>query len=105
LRASLGVAAAFALALASHGILDAMTNAGLGVMLLYPFSEDRIFLSWRPFHAPPIRISSLTLRQVQMMLYSELPIVLGCAAVAGMIKFALGRRSGSIGGRRTASED
>ena len=89
-RAFLGITAAFTLALASHGILDAMTDAGLGVMLLYPFSEERIFLPWRPFYAPPIKLSSLSYSKVQMMLKSELPIVLGCVAVAGTVRLALG---------------
>jgi inner membrane protein len=87
-RASLGLAAVFALAMASHGILDAMTNAGLGVMLFYPFSEGRIFFPWRPFHAPPINISNLSIGQLQMMFHSELPIILSCAAVAGLTKIA-----------------
>jgi inner membrane protein len=89
-RAFLGITAAFTLALASHGVLDAMTDAGLGVMLLYPFSEERIFLPWRPFYAPPIKFSSLSYSKVQMMLKSELPIVLSCVAVAGMVRLALG---------------
>ena len=89
LLASAWVAAAFFLAMASHGILDAMTDAGLGIMLLYPFSEGRVFLPWRPLHTPPVRISSVSMRQVQMMVRSELPIVLVCAAVAGAVRFAL----------------
>ena len=89
-RSFLGITAAFTLALASHGILDAMTDAGLGVMLLYPFSEERIFLPWRPFYAPPIKLSSLSYSKVQMMLKSELPIVLSCVAVAGTIRLVLG---------------
>ena len=102
IRAAIGVAAAFALALVSHGILDAMTNAGLGVMLNYPFSDERVFLSWRPFHAPPIKISSLSLRQVQMMFISELPIVLGCVAIGGTVKFVLHRRTAKEKRRTTA---
>jgi hypothetical protein len=73
--ASIGIAAAFAIAIASHGILDAMTNEGLGVMLLYPFSDERISFPWRPFHSPPIKLSNLSWHQVQMMLKSEFPIV------------------------------
>jgi inner membrane protein len=89
-RAFLGITAAFTLALASHGILDAMTDAGLGVMLLYPYSEERLFLPWRPFYAPPIKISSLSYSKVLMMIKSELPIVLVCVGVAGTIRLALG---------------
>ena len=85
-RAFLGIVAAFTLALTSHGVLDAMTDAGLGVMLLYPLSEERIFFAWRPFYAPPIKLSSLSYSKVQMMIKSELPIVLGCVAVAGTIR-------------------
>ena len=88
-RAYLGIIAAFTLALASHGVLDAMTDAGLGVMLLYPFSEERFFLPWRPFYAPPIKLSSISYDKVQMMIKSELPIVLGCLAVAGTIRLVL----------------
>lgn len=69
-------------------------------MLLYPFSEERIFLPWCPFHAPPIRISSLSRHEVQMMFNSELPIVLGCGAVAGALRLALGRMN-SKGKQRT----
>lgn len=98
--ASFGVAAAFAIAIASHGILDAMTNDGLGVMLLYPFSDERIFFSWRPFHAPPIKLSNLSWPQVQMMLKSEYPIVLACIAIGGTVRFVLGRTGGR--GKRKA---
>jgi len=87
-RAFLGITVAFTLALASHGLLDAMTDAGLGVMLLYPFSEERFFLPWRPFYAPPIKPTSLTYSKVLMMVKSELPIVLGCSAVVGTIRLA-----------------
>jgi inner membrane protein len=88
-RAYLGIIAAFTLALASHGVLDAMTDAGLGVMLLYPFSEERFFLPWRPFYAPPIKLSSISYSKVQTMIKSELPIVLSCLAVAGTIRLVL----------------
>ena len=87
--AILGITASFTLALASHGILDAMTDAGLGVMLLYPFSEERIFLPWRPFYAPPIKFSSISYEKVQMMIRSELPIVFSCLAVGGTIRLML----------------
>jgi hypothetical protein len=62
-------------------------------MLLYPFSEERFFLPWRHFHAPPVKISSLSIRQVQMMVRSELPIVLACAAIAGTVRFVIKRIS------------
>lgn len=42
------------LATASHPLLDALTNGGLGVALLAPFSEERFFFSFRPIQVSPI---------------------------------------------------
>jgi inner membrane protein len=47
----------FFVATASHGVLDAMTNGGLGVAFFAPFAAARYFLPWRP-----IRVSPLSLR-------------------------------------------
>lgn len=45
------------LATASHGILDAFTNAGLGVGFFIPFDDTRYFAPWRPLTASPLSIS------------------------------------------------
>ncbi len=46
---------AFLLAVAaSHGLLDAMTDGGLGVAFFSPFSNARYFLPWRPLVVSPI---------------------------------------------------
>src|SRR3546814_12449693 len=37
---------------ASHGLLDALTNGGLGVAFFSPFIEQRYFFPWRPI---PVR--------------------------------------------------
>ena len=42
------------LATASHGVLDAMTNGGLGVAFFSPFDNHRYFLPWRPIRVSPI---------------------------------------------------
>ena len=39
---------------ASHGLLDAMTDGGLGVGLLIPFKNTRYFLPWRPIEVSPL---------------------------------------------------
>jgi inner membrane protein len=44
------------LATASHGLLDAMTNGGLGIALFSPFNNSRYFLPWRPIRVSPIAI-------------------------------------------------
>lgn len=44
----------FFLATASHGLLDAMTDGGLGVAFFSPFDNRRYFLPWRPIRVSPI---------------------------------------------------
>jgi len=39
---------------ASHGVLDAMTNGGLGVAFFSPFDRERYFFPWRPLRVSPI---------------------------------------------------
>ena len=38
----------------SHGLLDTLTNAGLGVGLLIPFENGRYFAPWRPILTSPL---------------------------------------------------
>ena len=47
------------LASASHGILDALTNGGMGVALLAPFDDSRFFFSLRPIMVSPISLEGL----------------------------------------------
>ncbi len=42
---------------ASHGVLDAMTDGGLGIAFFAPFDGTRYFLPWRPLVCPPIDIA------------------------------------------------
>jgi inner membrane protein len=43
----------FFLASASHGLLDAMTDGGLGVAFFSPFDNTRYFLPWNRFASHP----------------------------------------------------
>jgi inner membrane protein len=45
------------LAAASHGLLDARTNGGLGVAFFSPIDNTRYFLPWRPIRVSPIGVS------------------------------------------------
>jgi inner membrane protein len=40
----------------THPLLDMLTDGGSGVMLLFPFSEARLFFPWRPIHVSPLGI-------------------------------------------------
>lgn len=44
----------FAAATATHGLLDALTNGGLGVAFFSPFDNTRYFLPWPVIPASPI---------------------------------------------------
>lgn len=46
----------FSILTASHGILDAFTDGGLGIALLSPFTNERFFSPWRPIAVSPIGI-------------------------------------------------
>jgi inner membrane protein len=45
------------LATTSHGLLDAMTDGGLGVAFFSPFDTNRYFFPWRPILVSPIGIA------------------------------------------------
>lgn len=54
---------------ASHGLLDAMTTGGLGVALLWPFSDARVFFGWRPIPVAPIGAGMLSARGLYVLGY------------------------------------
>jgi inner membrane protein len=74
------------LATASHGLLDAMTNGGLGIAFFSPFNNDRYFLPWRPIVVAPISVRRFfSGRGVEVMkselLWIWLPAVVFAAGV------------------------
>jgi|SRR5581483_5481771 inner membrane protein len=44
----------FAAIIASHGVLDALTNGGSGVAFFAPFTATRYFFPWRPIPVSPL---------------------------------------------------
>jgi inner membrane protein len=59
------------LATASHGVLDAMTDGGLGVAFFSPFNNARYFLPWRPIRVSPIGLSRFFSPRAYAVLRSE----------------------------------
>ena len=49
-------------AVASHGILDTLTDGGLGAALFWPFSNARVFAPVRPLPVAPIGAGMLSAR-------------------------------------------
>jgi inner membrane protein len=63
----------FFLAMASHGFLDAFTNAGLGVAFLAPFSGKRFFFPFRPLEVSPLSVGRfLTANRLTTILANEI---------------------------------
>lgn len=60
------------LATASHGLLDAMTDGGLGVAFFAPFDNTRYFLPWTPIRVSPIGIERFFSGRGLTVLQSEL---------------------------------
>jgi inner membrane protein len=61
----------FAVITASHALLDAFTNGGLGVALFAPFSNERYFFPWRPIEVSPIGPGFFSTRGMRVLV-SEL---------------------------------
>lgn len=62
----------FFLLSASHGLLDAFTNGGLGIALLAPFDNTRYFFPWTPIMVPPIGIKAFLSKWGLIVMKSEL---------------------------------
>lgn len=72
---------------ASHGILDAFTDGGLGIALLSPFDKTRYFFPWTPIMVSPIGIDGFFSRWGLMVIKSELLwIWLPCSVMVAVSK-------------------
>jgi inner membrane protein len=65
----------------SHGVLDAMTNGGLGIAFFSPFDRSRYFLPWRPIEVSPIGVASFFTSEGLAVIRSELQWVMLPAVV------------------------
>jgi inner membrane protein len=59
-------------AMASHSLLDSFTNGGLGVALLWPWSDQRFFSPVRVIEVSPINPASFMSHRGAKVLWSEL---------------------------------
>lgn len=84
------------LATASHGVLDAFTNGGLGIALLAPFDSHRHFFAFRPIEVSPLGVRAFLSERGLAVLASEAAWVwLPCALLAALLfAFARGIRRG-----------
>ena len=94
-----GLAGAFLFlfaATASHGVLDAFTNGGLGVAFLWPWSGERFWApdALRVVEASPISVARFLSARGLTVLGSELRWIWPPALAIGLMLFGL-RRAGT----------
>lgn len=86
------------LATASHGLLDAMTNGGLGVAFFSPFDNTRYFLPWRPLVVSPIGVSKFFGERGLAVLRTEFLWVWIPTALLATMVLGLRRRISQVAG-------
>ena len=76
-------------ATASHGVLDACTNGGLGVAFFWPWSGKRYFFPIRMIEVSPLGIRRFLSEGGASVLLSELIWVwIPCTLLAGLVRLA-----------------
>jgi inner membrane protein len=78
------------LATASHGVLDTFTSGGLGVALLAPFDDTRLFAPFRPIRVSPIGAGAFLERGAAVLENELVTVFLPCALLGALL--AIGRR-------------
>lgn len=82
----------FTLLTASHGLLDAATNGGLGIALLSPFDTTRYFLPLRPLEVSPIGGAFFSSRGAIVLVNEILWVWVPCVAVLLLLKLQTRRQ-------------
>jgi inner membrane protein len=74
----------FFLAMASHGLLDALTSGGLGVAFLFPYDTGRYFLPCRPVAVSPIGLGFFSPRGLRVLASEARWLLLPTAVVVAL---------------------
>ena len=92
-RASAGAIVAFLFACtASHGLLDMLTDGGLGVALFSPVWSERLFFPVRPLVVSPLGVTRFLSGAGWPVLWSEVRWVLLPSVVAGAVLWYAGAK-------------
>lgn len=86
----------FFLVTVSHALLDMLTDGGLGVGLLSPFSDERYFFPFRPVEVSPIGVGRFFSEWGLRVIKSELLWVWLPSALVVLLVLTL-RRAGGAG--------
>lgn len=90
-RAFWRMASVTAAAIASHGLLDAFTDAGLGIGFWLPFSNERYFFPLRPLTTSSLGVGAFFSGRAVAILANEI-LWIWLPVLAGLAALALGRR-------------
>lgn len=69
------------LSAASHGLLDMLTDGGLGVALGWPITKARYFFDWTPIRVSPIGARFFSSRGLETLLSEAMWVWLPCAGL------------------------
>jgi inner membrane protein len=72
------------LSAASHGLLDTLTNGGLGAALLWPFSDQRVHAPVTPIQVSPIGGGFFSARGLAVLVSEALWIWIPCGLLLGV---------------------
>ena len=89
-RGRFGTFAFLFLCTTSHGVLDALTDGGLGIAFFSPFSNERYFFPWTPIRVSPLGAGFFSERGLAT-LGSELVWVWVPSVAAGLLSYRLGK--------------
>jgi inner membrane protein len=70
---------------ASHGVLDAMTDGGLGIAFFAPFDNTRYFFPFRPIKVSPIGLAFLSARGLDVAWSEFLWVCIPSSIITGTI--------------------
>ena len=77
---------------ASHGVLDAMTNGGLGVAFFSPCDRTRYFFPWTPIQVSPIGAGGFFSARGLEVIWSEIVWLWVPTITVGAVLYTLARR-------------
>ena len=77
-----------ACAAASHGLLDTLTDGGLGAALWWPFDDARVFAPFTPVRVSPIGAGFFSTRGVETILSELVWVGLPCLVLAACATIA-----------------
>ena len=75
----------------SHGVLDALTDGGLGVAFFAPFHNERYFFPWTPIRVSPIGVRFFSARGLQTLVSEVVWVWAPCVAI-GVTRLVMARR-------------